>query len=164
MSVTAVATAPKGAVVVGVDGSSNSRSALMWAADEARRRNVPCFIVHAWEYPATVMASPYVLARSLDVFRTDGERVVADALAMLEGLGLQTSGHLVRGPAGPALVEAAAEAGVLVVGTKGHGAIMSTLLGSVSEFCVHHASCPVVVVPPPEVAASAPETKAAAGV
>jgi hypothetical protein len=53
---------------------------------------------------------------------------------------------MVEGLASPTLLEVAAGAALLVVGSRGHGAFLGTVLGSVSEHCVRHAPCPVVVV------------------
>jgi nucleotide-binding universal stress UspA family protein len=59
-----------------------------------------------------------------------------------------------EGTPGWTLVESSAHAGLVVVGSRGHGAVSSLLLGSVSRHCVGHGACPVVVVPVGEQAAT----------
>jgi nucleotide-binding universal stress UspA family protein len=57
---------------------------------------------------------------------------------------------IVQGPPAQVLLDAAAGAQMLVVGSRGHGTLAGMLLGSVSQHCVQHAPCPVVVIPPDE--------------
>jgi nucleotide-binding universal stress UspA family protein len=71
-------------------------------------------------------------------------RTLAEVLG--DGPAGAVSIRVVRGPAAPALIAAAADADLLVVGNRGHGAFTDMLLGSTSEHCASHASCPVVVV------------------
>lgn len=67
-----------------------------------------------------------------------------------EAEGVEIEQRVVQGSAGGALVEAARDADLLVVGSRGHGGFVGLLLGSVSQQCVHHAPCPAVVVRHPE--------------
>ena len=142
-----------GSLVVGVDRSDHGRRALSVAIDLARRLHLPCHAVHAWAYPAMAVASPYAAATWPLIDLGPGETTwLAGLLASVEPDGVAITSEVTRGPAGPALVDVAAEleAPFIIVGSVGHGAIVGVLLGSVSEYCVHHATCPVVVVPPHE--------------
>ncbi|MEO6083894.1 MAG: universal stress protein [Umezawaea sp.] len=139
-------------IVVGVDGSPESRAALRWAAEEADRRGCAIDAILAWQggYGMVIGAvTPNVLAESTP--ERDHERwrrVLGDAVAEVDaGGGIRTV--LVTQDAGPALVEASKTASLLVVGTHGAGPIRSALLGSVSAYCVRHAACPVVVIREP---------------
>jgi nucleotide-binding universal stress UspA family protein len=135
-------------IVVGVDGSSGSRSALMWAVDECQIRRRTLLIVHAPD----LADAPFV--------RSSGE----PAIRALDGAGLRLlDAHSVaastRQPGVPvtsllshsspadALVDLSLDADMLVVGTRGHSGFTSTVLGSVSTRTAAHAHCPVVVVP-----------------
>ena len=64
----------------------------------------------------------------------------------LEGLAVER--RIVAGTAAPVLLDQAKDADLLVVGSRGHGGFAGLLLGSVSQQCAHHSTCPVVVVPP----------------
>ncbi|HZR92541.1 MAG TPA: universal stress protein [Gaiellaceae bacterium] len=140
-------------IVVGVDGSEGSLQALRFAAGEARLRGARLHAVLAWEYPAALYAGEgwaFADSETLEGLRTRAEQRLAEAIEAvgpsLEGVELEQS--VVEGRAAAVLLEAAKDADLLVVGTRGHGGFVGLLLGSVSQQCVHHASCPVVVVPP----------------
>ena len=133
-------------IVAGVDGSPACMHALHWAADEAKRRNVDLEVVHAWQLPFT---GPYPVVAPV----TDIARYEEDAQRILDGAvdALSTSTppakllHL--GSASSVLLEASGGADLIVVGTRGAGGMERFLLGSTSTQIVHHAACPVVVVP-----------------
>jgi nucleotide-binding universal stress UspA family protein len=135
-------------IVVGVDGSQGSAAALRWALREARLRGTKIRVVHAWVYPevstyhdaAHVLRIPFgeEAAALLD-------RVVESVSSEAEGLEIEKV--VVEGQAAPALVEAAKDASLLVVGSRGLGGFAGLLLGSVSQQCAHHATCPLVIVP-----------------
>lgn len=140
-------------IVVGVDGSGGGRLALRWAREQARARSATLEVIHCWSHPPTVplpgvpVTDPAemneIARRTLDeVLR--GEGLVAD--------GTTANAILVEGSPGPVLTEAARGAALLVVGSRGRGGFAGLLLGSVSQYCVHHAPCPVVVVRPSDVA------------
>jgi nucleotide-binding universal stress UspA family protein len=73
---------------------------------------------------------------------------LARSLGLVDTEGLEVRPLLVEGRPVPSLVRAAADADLLVVGSRGRSGIAAVILGSVSSACVHYATCPVVVVPP----------------
>lgn len=147
-------------VVVGVDGSAGARQALDWAIDEARLRKTPLRIVHAWMFGYIGgSANTYpTWGRSIGVYTSVGEdlqdvrsaaedlveQAISDARADRSGVEIERS--VVQGAAAKVLIDAASADDLLVVGSRGHGELAGLLLGSVSQQCVHHAVCPVVVV------------------
>lgn len=138
---------PVETVVVGVDGSACSLAALHWAVAEARLRRTKVRVVHAWAYPP--VSTYHEAAHALDVpfAEVAGEtlrRAVADAGVDDEDVEIEQV--VVEGPAASALLEAAKDASLLVVGSRGLGGFAGLLLGSVSQQCAHHARCPVVIV------------------
>lgn len=139
-------------IVVGVDGSEGSRHALRWAAAEARAHDAELEAVVSWQYPAlTTMPAFGVLppAEEMHDEARKGLQEVLDAEGLGAGSDLVARATVVQGPPGATLLEVAEGADLLVVGTRGRGGFTGLLLGSVSQQCVTHAPCPVVVVPPP---------------
>ena len=133
-------------VVVGVDASKAGLAALDWAVDEARRRGATLRIVHAWMPPA--FEGYTVPAVDPSVFEEAGEHALAAAIQRARSAGTtDVRGTLVAGSAAAELIDASREADLVVVGSRRHGAIVGMLLGSIADAVVHHASCPVVVVP-----------------
>ena len=140
-------------IVVGVDGSDGGQRALEYAMAQARQWGAHLDVVTVWDYP-------YQWAEGYNPKWADDERWFATqaferASAMtekvLDGAAWPTWLHVrtEEGPTAPALLHAAQEADLLVVGSRGRGGFAGLLLGSVSTACVHHAHCPVTVVPNP---------------
>ncbi|WP_028275105.1 universal stress protein [Arthrobacter sp. I3] len=132
-------------IVVGVDGSEQSLAALHWAVDEARLRHGTVRLITAWHYPP--VPSTLEDSGSNDSFHA-AERVQADALKAVDAEGVDITGVLVRESPAAALLDAAKDADLLVVGSRGHGGFAGLLLGSTSSQVAHHARCPVLVVRP----------------
>jgi nucleotide-binding universal stress UspA family protein len=136
-------------VVVGVDGSAEADAALAFAVAEARLRGLPLRVVCAWEPSGSAYAGE-AFAVTADAF-VAGERhaqeVVRAALERVPHEEVEVEAVSVEGNAATVLVEQAAEAEILVVGTRGRGATRRLVLGSVSFEVAHHAPCPVTVVP-----------------
>jgi nucleotide-binding universal stress UspA family protein len=131
-------------VVVGVDGSECADRALVLAAYEASVRGALLHIVSAYEIPPS---AGWVVV-SLGPFEEGAATNVSQALAIAHAHypDLVTKGEHRHGFAGTVLVDAAKGASLLVVGARGHSELASLFIGSVSEHCTHHASCPTVIV------------------
>jgi nucleotide-binding universal stress UspA family protein len=144
-----------GRIVVGVDGSQGSRAALEWSIREARVRSCRMHILVVWQYPHATSASAWGLGMdpSPDI-REAVSTATAEAANRL-GLtassqsGVATTWEAIEGFPARVLITASEDAELLVVGSRGHGAFVGALLGSVSHQVVAHARCPVVVVPTP---------------
>jgi nucleotide-binding universal stress UspA family protein len=133
-------------VVAGIDGSARSRTALRWAADEARARDAVLDVVHAAQ-PGLLVAPAAMSALShVAAVEQVGRAVLDEALDDPALAGTRIETHLSQGSPARALIERAAGAGLVVVGTRGRGRVTGALLGSVSRQLLHHAPCPVVVV------------------
>jgi nucleotide-binding universal stress UspA family protein len=141
--------APAGApprIVVGVDGSEPSKRALRWAANQAKLTGAELEVVTTWEYPPTLgWAPPYPSDFDPDADAGKALRETVDAVLGSDP-GVVVHQRVTEGHPAFVLTEAAKGATLLVVGSRGHGAFSGMLLGSVSEYCASHASCPVVVV------------------
>jgi len=143
-----------GPIVVGVDGSDESKEALAWAAEQARLTGAKLRAVHAWSIPALAMPSmslepaSFPSSDDIDAFKESAQRALDEETAAVvpEGSGIDVEKVLVQEFPAQALVRESESAQLLVVGSRGHGGFKGMLLGSVSQHCVHHAKCPVVIV------------------
>jgi nucleotide-binding universal stress UspA family protein len=139
-------------ILVGVHGSLGSLQALRYATEEARRLQVRLVPVIAWVPPGGDLAERRQPVYSL-------RRVWRDAAAVRllesfdQALGgvpadLDVGPEVIRGPAGPVLTEVAVQPGDLLVVGTGRRGVLRRLRRSVSRYCLAHASCPVIAVPP----------------
>jgi nucleotide-binding universal stress UspA family protein len=136
---------PNHRIVVGIDGSENSLSALKWAAQQAHLTGSSLEVVMSWEWP--LYGSGFILPDIYDP-ESDTHKMVEDAIQKVRGAfdGVNFEPVVVEGHPAPVLTEAALGADLLVVGSRGHGEFSGMLLGSVSEYCTHHVSSPITVV------------------
>jgi nucleotide-binding universal stress UspA family protein len=138
-------------IVVGVDGSEGSCRALEWAYAEAERRGVALEVVAAWAHPP-LPVTPEALAWSAQVgdLGPATKQMVDEMLQRVIGdradVDIETT--IVEGSPATVLLNEADDAEMLVVGSRGLGGFRSLLLGSVSQQCAQHGTCPVVIVPP----------------
>ena len=143
-----------GKIVVGVDGSRHAAAALQWAAAEAKLRSATLEVVHAWTFvPVATPADSGLVPMAwtdnvelLDVTRQAAEEATVAQVAEILGPDHGASISVVEGGPAEALVDAAADADLIVVGNRGRGNIAAALLGSTSAKVADEAPCPVVVV------------------
>ncbi|MEU6218971.1 universal stress protein [Streptomyces sp. NPDC047022] len=147
--------APSGPrVVVGVSGSLGSLTALRWAAQEARRRGAALWPVLAWEPPGGDLAARRDPGATMmtDAWQDLARKRLLSALDDVfgdSGPGVRTHALVARGAPGTALVEVAdREDDVLVVGAGQRSLWHRACYRSVSRYCLAHAGCPVLAVPP----------------
>lgn len=140
-------------IVVGIDGSANSEAALEAAFSLATFHDWELVAVHAWDIPAyELIESPQgVIPLPVADVAQDEVRLSAEVLAGHDERypDVAVHEHLVRGPAAKALLDHASDAAMIAVGTRGRGALLSAVLGSVSNAVLHKADIPVLVVPLP---------------
>ena len=138
-------------VVVGVDGSPASLAALREALEEARLRHASLRVVMAWQLASAEIAidTPGVVQQIVE----HNARILEAALASIDhgrAAGVEISTDLINGHPATALLDAASDATLLVVGARGTSGLAGTIIGYVAHAAIHHAKCPVLVVPPPE--------------
>jgi nucleotide-binding universal stress UspA family protein len=135
-------------VVVGVDGSEAARAAVDWALEEARLREAPVDVVHAWQ-PPYMNTYPFIVDFHSAEFERNAQNLLYDTVGAIDSTGIPAvEPVLVCDSPARALLDTAKGADLLVVGCRGRGGFAGMLLGSVSQKVLHHAPCPVVVIPP----------------
>jgi nucleotide-binding universal stress UspA family protein len=139
-----------GTIVVGVDGSGGSVHALEFALREAQLRGADVKAVAAWHVPASAYDTGWV---PVSINPREFELLTRKALdkslaaASADASGVSVTPLVREGQAADVLVAEARGADLLVVGSRGRGGFKGLLLGSVSQQCSQHASCPVAIVP-----------------
>jgi nucleotide-binding universal stress UspA family protein len=139
-------------IVAGVDGSPPSIAALRWAVRQAEVTGGTVDAIMAWEFP--VVGGSYGWAPTVPFDDTDYSELAVKTLSAAVAEvgpppGAVVNQIVIEGNAAQVLLDAAKDADMIVVGNRGHGAFAEALIGSVSVRCLHHATCPVVVVRTP---------------
>ncbi|MGH3246269.1 MAG: universal stress protein [Trebonia sp.] len=139
-------------IIVGFDGSEHSRRALDWAVREAAVRRSPLTVITVnqaligyWGTPVSCPGDPDLTEEARKLAQKQAESAVAHA--GITPLPPSVTVKAVTGLPAEILLAAAADADMLVVGSRGAGGFRRLLMGSVSTQVSHHARCPVVVFP-----------------
>lgn len=138
-------------ILVGVDGSPESKVAVDWAARDAAMHRAPLKLVHILN-PPVVMTFPEVpLPPGYLQWQEESGQEILDAAVRTAAEATrdqptEITSEMVAGPTVPTLVEQTKDVGLVVVGCRGRGALARSLLGSVSTGLAHHAHCPVAVI------------------
>lgn len=140
---------PRGAILVGIDGSTSALRAVRWAARNAALRKVPLALVHVDDAP---LPEWFEAAALTGVKQQHGRHSIESAIKVAEESAgecgpVQIDSKVFHSATVPTLVDLSAGVEMVVVGYRGHGAVLPrSLLGSVSSAMVHHAHCPVAVI------------------
>ncbi|MBD0422698.1 universal stress protein [Streptomyces sp. TRM S81-3] len=136
-------------IVVGVEDGEGSDTAVQFAFREAHVRRCRLMAVHAWSAPFGASTAPQASSWSLDSHRRPPAQVLDDALRdpSEHYHDASVSRKAIEGPARQALLEAASEADLLVVGARRRQGHPGLQLGLINHAVLHHAPCPVAVVP-----------------
>ncbi|MFE6937812.1 universal stress protein [Streptomyces chartreusis] len=127
-------------VMAGVDGSAESLAAAEWAAREAARRDRPLRLVHAWQRQPREAAGPSAAAAQRRVLRQAQDRIRRTCP------GVEVDAEQVEGPVTGALLHAAEQAELVVLGSRGLSGFTGFVVGSVALGVVARATLPVVLV------------------
>ena len=132
-------------VVVGFDGSDSASAALDFAFEQAAARQTRLRVIEAWTTPVMHWTGPSVDAERLTAAtQITLEKTVASRQARFPTV--EVSSEVVVDQPAHALIEAAKDAQLIVVGSRGHGVLAGTVLGSVSQLVLHHSACSVAVI------------------
>jgi nucleotide-binding universal stress UspA family protein len=136
-------------VVVGIDGSAQSRAALHWAIGYAQQTGAEVHAVAVWHQPLQFGAG--AMSRVPDKqFEDEARTWLTEAMPSgTDASGVHVDTHIRRGEPATMLLDHAMRADLLVVGNSGRSGLAGAMVGSVALRVAHHARCPVVLVPAP---------------
>jgi nucleotide-binding universal stress UspA family protein len=138
-------------IIVGIDGSPSSDAAVGWAAHDAAIRGLPLTIVYVENPVAPTWSQAPVLEESAGEQEAEDRGLLADAAKIARDViadtaQIQINGELLSAAIVPTLVDQSKEAELIVVGSRGRGALSRGFLGSVSAGLIRHAHCPVALI------------------
>ncbi len=139
-------------VTVGIDGSESSAQTLAWAANEAARRHAQLRVVHAFTYPVYGGGLGGAMSPSADelaAIRNHHKQLTEAQVLPVQKLypQLEIETRVVDVGAVRAITESAQDSDLVVVGSRGVGTVGALFLGSVAHGVLHHAPCPVALIP-----------------
>jgi nucleotide-binding universal stress UspA family protein len=143
---------PRGAILVGVDGSASALGAVRWAARDAALRNVPLTLVHVADDPLPEWLEVAALAGVRQWQQRRVRNFIESAIKVAEDSAgargpVEIDSKVLHSATAATLVGLSAEVAMVVVGYRGHGGVLArSVPGSVSSALVHHAHCPVAVI------------------
>jgi len=141
-------------IIVGVDGSAHSQRALEWSMKEAALRGTPLTVMTVHELIRGYFGGYVELPSDHDLAEKARKVVQAEVDSVASDLGdsgpASVTVRVASGSVVEELVNAAKDAEMLVVGSRGAGGFSRLMVGSVSSLVVQHAACPVVVIPSPD--------------
>ena len=148
-----------GRILVGVDGSRDSVEALRWAIEEAQIRDASVHVLHAFRteyiyYPA--IAPITIDQQDIEDAAKRAIDVVMSEVEVPSGVDIEVELLNSANPSAE-LASRSSECDLVVVGSRGLGALSGAIAGSVSQKVAQHAKCPVVVLPPVRGAGGKPE-------
>jgi nucleotide-binding universal stress UspA family protein len=139
-------------ITVGIDGSDHSRQALEWAVREAAMRNAPLSVLAVHQVAASPWTGRPILypgdQPEMEKMRLAAQELTQKAVKEAGEPGpASVAVRVITGLPAIELINASSDSDLVVVGSRGGGGFARLLLGSVSNQVVHHAACPVVVIP-----------------
>jgi nucleotide-binding universal stress UspA family protein len=136
-------------ILVATDGSREAELALTTAADLAKSTDSELHVVHVGEMPLVHHPERHAYQAEYEEHEKESQQLLESQVERIEGAGAKVAqAHLRMGRADEEIVELAQsiDAGLIVMGSRGHGRLRRALVGSVSESVVRHAHCPVTIV------------------
>lgn len=134
------------------DGSETSSLVEAHVLTMAQTFSARVTVLHAYEFleVVPVYEASYAYLDELETYlETQSNEIVSQTLKRLQAHGLEAMSQIIKGSPGVSVVSAARELGcdLIIMGSRQRGAVRRMLLGSVSNYVVHHAECPVLIVP-----------------
>ena len=136
-------------ILVATDGSREAQLALTTAADLAKSTDSELHVVHVGESPLVYHPERHAYRAEYEEHEKEAQQLIEAQVQRIEGASAtEAQAHLRMGRADEEIVELAQniDAGLIVMGSRGHGRLRRALVGSVSESVVRHAHCPVTIV------------------
>jgi nucleotide-binding universal stress UspA family protein len=136
-------------ILVATDGSREAQLAVTTAADLAKSTDSELHVVHVGEMPLVYHPERHAYRAGYEEHEKESQQLLESQVERIDGAGAKVApAHLRMGRADEEIVELAQsiDAGLIVMGSRGHGRLRRALVGSVSESVVRHAHCPVTIV------------------